>query len=133
MRRPIVVLAAALVVAGCAARKAPPAPQPGPVPAPKVAAAADAAAMVDHLGDSPDTAVRVPADAPNDGIDFQNNWIYDRYGRFRRAKWGIAHAGEGNTQRRYEVVTIELTDHSQRTLYFDITENWAAWQPSSKK
>jgi len=135
MRRQLILLAAVIVAAGCVARKAPPAPQPGPVRSsvPIGSASASAASLVDHEGDSPETAVHVPADAPNDGIDFQNNWIYDRYGRFRRAKWGIAHAGEGNTQRRYEVVTIELTDHSQRTLYFDITENWAAWQPSSKK
>ena len=122
MRKTVILM---LFLGGCCA-----APQPAPQPTPKET---PASALVDRAGDSVETAVAVPADAPNEGIDFENNWIYDRYGRFRRAKWGIAHAGEGNTRRRYEVVTIELTDHSQRTLYFDITENWAAWQPSSKK
>ena len=131
MHRSLVVLAATLVVAGCAARKAPPAPQPGPVPAPK-AAAANAAALEDHEGDSTETAVRVPADAPNDGIDFQNNWIYDRFGRFRRRGWAIAHEGEGSVKRMYEVVQIELADHSERKVYFDITENWNNWRPTSK-
>ena len=124
----MVVLAAALLVAGCAARKAPPAPQPGPVPNPQPAAAA----MVDHQGDSPETAVVVPADAPNEGIDFENNWIYDRYGRFRRSSWGLAHTGEDNSKRMYKVIKVELADHSERTVYFDITENWKAWQPPSK-
>ena len=72
----------------------------------------------------------VPKDAPNEGIDFQNNWIYDRYGRFRRSGGGIAHAGEGPAARRYEVVKIELADHSERTVYFDITENEKTWQTS---
>lgn len=85
------------------------------------------------MGDSPETAVTVPADAPNEGIDFQNNWIYDRYGRFRRSRGGIAHAGEGSALRRYEVVTVELPDHSERTVYFDITENEKTWETSRPK
>ncbi len=125
------VLAASLLVAGCVARKAPPAPQPGPVPVP-TPRATSAAALVDQQGDSTATAVHVPALAPNDGIDFQNNWIYDRFGRFRRRSWAIAHEGEGSTRRMYEVVKIELADHSERTVYFDITENWTNWNPSSK-
>ena len=92
-----------------------------------------ASELADHLGDSPETAMAVPANAPNDGIDFQNNWIFDRYGRFRRMKGGIAHAGEGAALRRYEVVTFELPDHSEHTVYFDITENWANWKPSASK
>ena len=118
MHRSLVVVAAAFVVAGCAS-----APAPAPPPA---------AALVDRQGDSAETAVIVPADAPNDGIDFQNNWIYDRYGRFRRRGWGIAHQGEGSAKRMYEVVEIELADHSERKVYFDITENWNNWRPASK-
>ena len=128
MRRSLVVFAAAVAFAGCASRKAPPAPQPGPVPTP----APSAESLVDRQGDSTETAVHVPADAPNEGIDFQNNWIYDRFGRFRRRSWAIAHEGEASTRRMYEVVKIELADHSERTVYFDITENWASWKPTSK-
>ena len=124
----MIVLAVALL-AGCVARKAPPAPQPGPVPTP---APPTAAALVDHEGDSPQTAVPVPKDAPNEGIDFQNNWMFDRYGRFRRRSWGIAHAGEGSALRRYKVITIELADHTERKVFFDITENWATWQPGAQ-
>jgi hypothetical protein len=127
MRKELILAIAAATVA-CTTK-----PQPAPVVATPVAAAApkpaavSAEALADHTGDSPETAVTVPADAPNEGIDFQNNWIFDRYGRFRRAGGGIAHAGEGSAMRRYEVVKIELPDHSLHTVYFDITENEKTW------
>jgi len=123
MRRQL-ILAITVAAVACA-----PKPQPAPVIAPVAAQppAKSAAALVDHTGDSPETAVVVPTDAPNEGIDFQNNWIFDRYGRFRRAGGGIAHAGEGSALRRYEVVKVELADHSERTIYFDITENEKTW------
>jgi hypothetical protein len=124
MRKQLILIVAAAIA--CA-----PKPQPAPVAAPVTTApkpaAVSAETLVDHTGDSPETAVVVPTDAPNEGIDFQNNWIFDRYGRFRRTGGGIAHAGEGSATRRYEVVKIELADHSQRTVYFDITENEKTW------
>jgi hypothetical protein len=121
------ILAIAAATAACTTK-----PHPVAVATPVAAAApkpvaVSADALVDHTGDSPETAVMVPANAPNEGIDFQNNWIFDRYGRFRRAGGGIAHAGEGSALRRYEVVKIELADHSERTVYFDITENEKTW------
>jgi hypothetical protein len=130
MRRPLILTLAAALFA-CA-----PKPQPAPVAAPVAAApvaaalkpaAVSAEALVDHTGDSPETAVTVPTDAPNEGIDFQNRWIFDRFGRFRRTGGGIAHAGESSASRRYEVVKIELPDHSKHTVYFDITENEKTW------
>lgn len=132
MRRQLILIIAAVAVA-CA-----PKPQPAPVAAPAAAvapkpAAVSAETLVDHTGDSPETAVVVPTDAPNEGIDFQNNWIFDRFGRFRRAGGGIAHAGEGSATRRYEVVKIELADHSERTVYFDITENEKTWESQRKQ
>jgi hypothetical protein len=105
-----------MIAASCASK---PAVKPAPV------VVRSAAELADRLGDSTETAVTVPADAPNDGIDFMNEWIYDRFGRFRRLKWAIAHAGE----RRYELITVELPDRSQHTVYFDITENWNNWSP----
>ena len=126
MRRQLILTIAA-VAFSCA-----PKPQPVAVVAPVAAAtkpvvAVSAEALVDHTGDSPETAVTVPADAPNEGIDFQNRWIFDRFGRFRRTGGGIAHAGESSASRRYEVVKIELPDHSKHTVYFDITENEKTW------
>jgi len=128
MRKLILVIAAATAACASKPQVAPPAAK-----APAPVSAVSAEALVDHTGDSPETAVTVPADAPNEGIDFQNNWIYDRFGRFRRAGGGIAHAGEGSALRRYEVVKIELADHTERTVYFDITENEKTWDSSRKK
>jgi hypothetical protein len=128
MRRTLVV--PSLLVAACASAPVPPpTPAPAAPPAPqKVTAAAD---LADHLGDSIETAVPVPKDAPNEGIDWMNNWTFDRFGRFRVQKRAIGHAGEGAAERRYRVTTIELPDGSIHTIYFDITENWNAWTPTS--
>ena len=84
-----------------------------------------AAALVDHIGDSTTTAVPVPGEAPEEGVPFENNWIFDRFGRFRKTGGGTGQQ-EG---RRYDVVKIELPDHSEHTVYFDITENWSHWAP----
>jgi hypothetical protein len=88
-----------------------------------------AADLVDHAGDSLETAINVPADAPNDGIDFENNWMFDRFGRFRRLRYGLGHAGE----RHFDVITIELPDHSEHTVHFDVTDVFKAWVPPSKQ
>jgi hypothetical protein len=32
----------------------------------------------------------------------------------------------------YSVVKIELADHSERTVYFDVTENWKNWKPGQQ-
>jgi len=111
------VVGVMLFALACAS--APPSPPP-PAPAP-----VSAESLVDHSGDSPETAVAVPKDAPNDGIDWMNNWIYDHFGRFRRKSWAIANK-EG---RHYEEIVIELPDHSMYKVYFDITESWEAWRP----
>ena len=122
MRRQLLFVIIAAAAAACSTT-----PTPTTRTAPMTPKETPAAALADHEGDSPETAVSVPANAPNEGIDFQNNWIFDRYGRFRRVKGGIAHAGEGLATRRYEVVTFEVPDHSEHTVYFDITENEKNW------
>lgn len=81
--------------------------------------------MVDHAGDSTETAVEVPADAPEGGVDFENRWIFNRFGRFRRRGGGT---GVLNN-RRYDVVKIELPSGDLKQVYFDITENWNRWTP----
>jgi hypothetical protein len=84
-----------------------------------------AASLADHLGDSTATAVTVPADAPEEGVPFENNWIFDRFGRFRKIGGGTGQ----QDGRRFDVVKFELPDHSEHTVYFDITENWRLWAP----
>ncbi|HEX8152029.1 MAG TPA: hypothetical protein VF698_02835 [Thermoanaerobaculia bacterium] len=116
MHRSAPLLLAALLAACAAHPSVAPAAQP-PVAKPQTAAAE---ALVDHEGDSPQTAVSVPENAPDGGVDFENRWIYERYGRFRRSGGGTG-VVEG---RRYNVVKIELPDGEKKTVYFDITENW---------
>jgi len=116
-------LAAIAVMSACAA---PPAPAPRPeaaAPAPR--AAAD---LVDHEGDSTETAVIVPADAPGEGVRFENDWIYDRIGRFRRLSQGTGTLND----RRYDVIEVETPSGEKKKFFFDITENWNNWKPPSQ-
>jgi hypothetical protein len=105
------LVAAALLLAACTTA----------IPAPPIKEVS-ASALEDRAGDSVETAIAIPADAPNGGLDFQNRWLFGRYGRFRRYFGGT---GTVNG-RRYDVVKIELPSGEKKTVYFDITENWAA-------
>jgi hypothetical protein len=120
------LLAVTLILAACKSTKAPPAPQPGPVrPQPRETSAAS---LEDHAGDSTDTAIAIPADAPDGGVPFENEWIFGRFGKFRRYAGGT---GSLNG-RRYDVVKIELPGGEKKSVYFDITENWDNWKPPAK-
>lgn len=96
-------------------------PAPATPSAPRPAPAASAEELVDHWGDSPQTAVSVPEDSPDGGALFENQWIFNQYGRFRRTAGGTGTL-EG---RRYNVVKIELANGERKAVYFDITELWA--------
>src|SRR5258706_4840744 len=93
-KRWTVAFAATAILGGCATKtpvtgKTPqPMLQPGPAAIKDVPKETPASSLVDHAGDSVETAIAVPADAPNEGYDFMNNWIYDRIGRFRRDSGG---------------------------------------------
>lgn len=120
----LLLLAAACTTPKPAASTATATPAPPPTPALPAPTTGD---FVDREGDSPQTAVAVPANAPNGGVDFQNRWIYERYGRFRRNGGGTGVLEE----RRYNIVKIELPDGSRKTVYFDITEMWLRSQQAS--
>ena len=119
-----------LLTAACSTQ-APTRHGPGP---PRTTAVAPAGAvpaseLADHEGDAAETAVIVPADAPDEGVAFENDWIFQRYGKFRRLGGGTGKMGE----RRYDVIEIELWGGGTRKVYFDITENWARWtRPGAK-
>jgi len=117
----LLVLAAACKSVGTGA---PARPAAGEAPA-ATPSSIPASALADVAGESTDTAVDVPADAPNGGVNFENNWLYERYGRFRRDGGGT---GQLNG-RRYDVVDIELPGGDKKKIYFDITENWKRWSP----
>ena len=120
------LMATLLLVTGCATKTPRPAPV-APIP-PPISPAVSATVLEDHAGDSTDTAVEVPGDAPDGGVTFENEWIFDRFGRFRRRGGGT---GVLNG-RRYNIVKIELANGDERTVYFDITKNWNNWKPASK-
>jgi hypothetical protein len=116
MKRALSLVAAAALFASCHSSGRQP-----PVP-PKPVAAQD---LVDHAGDSVETAVAVPADAPKDGFDFENEWIFDRIGRFRRESGGT---GQLNG-RRYDVIDVITPKGDKHKFFFDITEAWNNWKP----
>jgi len=135
--RSLATLAAATALAfalGCATTA--PAPSAGPaapVPsavaspeAPPSSAAPSSPSPAQYLaptpfaggdGSSVDQAVVVLAEAEDEGIDLEHHWIFDHYGRFRKIRGGLASA-DG---RHFDVITVELGDHSEKTIYFDIT------------
>lgn len=119
MTRSLIALSLLLTFA-CAHPAPPPAAAPGSTPSP-TPPPVSAATLQDHYGDSPETAVTVPVEG--DEVKFENEWMYDRFGRFRRLKFAVAHKGD----RHYDEITIELPDHSQHVVYFDITDLWAKW------
>ncbi len=106
-------LAAGLV--SCATQTA---PAPPPPPAPKTAQAAAPASPPFEEGSSVEAAVIAPASSERAGVAWENDWIYSHYGRFRKKTVAVA-SREG---RRYDVITVELADHTEKTLYFDITD-----------
>jgi hypothetical protein len=121
---------AAVLLASCATKNGGQAPSPvrtGEAPVPqKVTKAAD---LVDHSGDSTDTAVAVPGDVTDDGFKFENEWIYDRIGRFRRTGGGT---GQLNG-RRYDVIDVITPSGETHKFFFDITEAWNNWKPPAPK
>ena len=133
-KRWTVAVAATAILGGCATKAPVTAKAPQPILQPAPAAIQDvpketpAAALEDHAGDSTQTAVEVPAAAPQEGVPFQNEWIFRRYGRFRRLGGGTGSL-EG---RRYDVVDIELSNGEKHKVFFDITENWNNWKPKEQ-
>ena len=67
----------------------------------------------------------MPADNEEDGIAYENDWVWRHYGRFRRRSGGLASL----SGRRYDVITVELSDHTLKTLYFDITDFFGREKP----
>lgn len=68
-------------------------------------------------GSTAQAAVLVDAATERAGIAWENEWIYRHYGRFRKKNVALANQ-EG---RKLDVITVELADHSEKILYFDIT------------
>lgn len=83
-----------------------------------VASAPVAAALAVEEGATVEAAVLVHATTESAGVEWENDWIWRHYGKFRKKKVQLA----GREGRRFDVVTVELADHSEKVLYFDITD-----------
>ena len=57
------------------------------------------------------------AGSEKEGVLRENEWIYGRYGKFRKTGVGLATV----EPRKYDVVRVELADHSEKEIFFDIT------------
>jgi hypothetical protein len=110
----IVPFAAILFGICCAGARTPAARPAGPKAA---AAPRPAAAEPVEEGSTLQAAVLVPAADEDAGVQWENDWIYFHYGRFRKRSAGLASL----SGRRYDVITVELSDHTTRIIYFDIT------------
>jgi len=105
--------------AGPAAPPPPAAPRPASAP-PSASSPAQYLAPTPFAGgdgSSAEQAVVILAETEDEGIDLEHHWIFDHYGRFRKIRGGLASA-EG---KHFDVITVELGDHSEKTIYFDIT------------
>jgi hypothetical protein len=106
--------------AGCRSAARPPI---APVQVPPSASSSSPGPIAE--GESLEAAVLVPADNEEDGIAWENNWIYEHHGRFRRRSGGLASLNG----RRYDVLTVELSDRTERVLYFDVTDFYGRQKP----
>ena len=123
----MIALSSALVLIGCASRTPAPAAAATPAAAPTSPPAAPAPPQpARYLAPSPfaggdgssvEQAVVVLAETEDEGIDLEHHWTFDHYGRFRKIRGGLAAAGG----KHYDVITVELADHTEKTIYFDIT------------
>jgi len=93
-------------------------PQAGVVsrPPPRTSPAAPRDSITD--GSSLEKAILVPRDTEKEGIAWEYAWIRERFGAYRRKGQRLL-MGDGG--RRYDQVTVQLADGTERTLYFDIT------------
>jgi hypothetical protein len=110
LRLVLVLASAAAPLAGCSTAGN---PSPGRRERPPAAASAP----VVEEGASFDAAVLVEAGDEKSGVARENEWIFRHYGRFRKKTVALASLQE----RRFDVITVELSDHTEKTLYFDIT------------
>jgi hypothetical protein len=85
-----------------------------PTPAASPVASSDRAAD----GSSLDKAIVVPRDTEKEGIAWEYAWIREHFGEHRRKGQSLL-MGDGG--RRFDQVTVQLANGSERTFYFDIT------------
>jgi hypothetical protein len=79
-------------------------------------AAANSEAAAD--GSSAARAVVVPRDTEREGVAWEYGWIREHYGEYKRKEQGLVVNQAGRTLDR---ITVQLSDGTEKTFYFDIT------------
>jgi hypothetical protein len=129
------LLLGAIFAAGCAARPAPAPATPAPA-APPPSASGELVAPQFTLqpskapysggdGSAIDNAVVVNARNESEGIRMESEWIFHYNGRFRKISSGLV-AQEG---RHFDVIRVELSDHSEKAFFFDISAFFGIDEP----
>lgn len=117
---------ALLVICTACGTASPPAPAPAasssPAPPPAESGGKPAQFLPTTVysggdGSSLEQAVVVMADTEQAGVLRENEWIFARYGKFRKAGVGLATV----EQRKFDAIRVELADHSEKEIFFDIT------------
>ncbi len=80
-------------------------------------------------GSTIEQAVVITAHNEDEGIHLENEWIFNKFGRFRRLSYGVA----TNGARRYDVINFELPDGSHHAVIFDITSFFGKLMPLHEK
>jgi hypothetical protein len=95
-----------------------PSPQTGVAsrPSPPTSPAASRDSITD--GSSLEKAIVVPRDTEKEGIAWEYAWIREHFGGYRRKGQRLL-MGDGG--RRFDQVSVQLADGTERTFYFDIT------------
>ena len=69
-------------------------------------------------GKSFETAVVINKKTEKAGINAEYQWIREHYSNYHVVKQAIVY----NNDKRFDVITIEITDGSIQDIYFDITK-----------
>ena len=110
------ILLGAIFTVGCAARPVR-VPAKSDLVAPQFTPPPSVAPYSGGDGSSIDSAVVVTARNETEGIQMESEWIFHYNGRFRKVSSGLVAQGG----RHFDVIRVEVADHSERTFFFDIS------------
>lgn len=129
MKPPVLTLVVCSVfLAACAGRPTPKSPAPPPPPAKLPASFLPVTPYSGGDGTSLANAVVIKAGSDAEGVHLENEWIFHKYGRFRKPFAGMV-AQNGH---HFDVITAEFPDGTRRTIYFDITWFFGRDDPSPR-
>ena len=128
--RLLVLCAAAGSLISCSSSAAsapagPPARRPPDRVASSVASTASTASPAQTAdGSSIDQAIVVTRDREREGVEWENAWIREHFGRFQLKQQRLILKEDG---RPVDEIIVELSDGTIKTLYFDITRSFGRY------